>query len=63
MSKLIMLTSKLSAGKVTNTFVSGGKDNGAKLTNEVPNGKSSAYESLFKGEGGMNAGAKFTEAN
>jgi hypothetical protein len=63
MGKLIMLTSKLASGKVKDSFVSGGKDKGAKLTNEVPSGKSSAYESLFKGEGGMNAGAKFTEAN
>ena len=63
MGKLIMLTSKLASGKVKDSFVSGGKDKGAKLTNEVPSGKSSAYESLFKGEGGMNAGAKFTEAD
>ena len=63
MGKLIMLTSKLASGKVKDSFVSGGKDKGAKLTNEVPNGKTSAYESLFKGEGGMNAGAKFTEAD
>ena len=63
MGKLIFLTSKLTTGKVKNTFVAGGKDKGAKLANYVPTGKSSAYDSLFKGEGGMNAKAKFTESN
>ena len=63
MGKLIFLTSKLASGKVQNSFVAGGKNGGAKLTNYVPSGKSSAYDSLFKGEGGMNAKAKFTENN
>jgi hypothetical protein len=63
MTKLIFLTSKLGSGKVKDTFVSGGKDKGAKLTNEVPNGKSATYQAIFVGEGGMNASAKFTEAN
>jgi hypothetical protein len=61
MSKLIMLTSKLSAGKVTDTFGSAGKDGGAKLTVVVPSGKTATYDPLFKGEGKLNAKAKFTE--
>jgi hypothetical protein len=61
MNKLIFLTSKLGSGKVTNTFVGGGKQKGAKLTVVCPNGKSSTYEPIFVGEGGLNAKAKFTE--
>jgi hypothetical protein len=63
MSKLIFLTGKLKGGKVANSFVRSGVNGGAKLTVICPNGKSSAYEPVFKGEGGMNAKAKFTESN
>ena len=61
MTKLIFLTSKLVSGKVTNTFGGAGKSGGAKLTVVVPSGKTGSYEKLFKGEGKLNAKAKFTE--
>jgi hypothetical protein len=61
MKTLKIKTSKLTAGKVTNAFVSSGKSGGAKLTVVTPSGMASAYESLFKGEGGMNASATFTK--
>jgi hypothetical protein len=63
MSKLIFLTSKLGSGKVTNTFGAAGKEGGAKLTVVAPSGKTATYEPLFKGEGALNAKAKFTEGN
>jgi hypothetical protein len=63
LTKLIVLTSTLGKGKVTKAFVNAGASKGAKLTVVCPNGKSSSYESLFKGEGKMNAKAKFTESD
>jgi hypothetical protein len=61
MKTLKIKTTNLAAEKVTNAFVASGKSGGAKLTVNTPANMTSAYESLFKGEGGMNASATFTK--
>ena len=58
-----ILTTSLKSGKVTNTFVGAGVGKGTGLTVKVPNRYVKTYNSLFKGEGGLNAKAKIQAAS
>ena len=60
LKKLILRSQDIKSGKVENAFTAGGKDKGASLTVQVWSSKMTEYESLFKGEGGLNSAAKLT---
>ncbi|MBR3352852.1 MAG: leucine-rich repeat protein [Erysipelotrichaceae bacterium] len=62
LTKINIKSRILKTGKVVSAFASGGKNNGTKLLVKTPSAYVDSYESLFKGEGLLNAEAKVQAA-
>ena len=59
LTKVTVLTKRLTAGKIIRAFSGSGRFKGAGITVRAPQGFVFRYEKIFKGSGGMNENARF----
>ena len=59
LTKVTVLTKRLTAGKIIRAFSGSGRFKGAGITVRAPQGFVFRYEKIFKGSGGLNENARF----
>ena len=59
LTKVTVLTKRLTAGKIIRAFSGSGRFKGAGITVSAPQGFVFRYEKIFKGSGGLNENARF----